>query len=392
MSGMLADRLRQRIHREGPIPFDRFMAAALYDETGGFFVRGGGAGRAGRDFVTSPETGSLFGALIARFLDQWWKRMERPDPFVVVDAGAGSGRLAADVLRATPACAPALRYVLVERSARLREEQRERLPIEPADRALGPAAPGDTGDAPVPVTGIGPIVTALDELPATVAHGVVIANELLDNLPVRIVEWTGENWDEIRVGERDGEFVEIAVPAPPEVATAAKEVRAGAAVAAGTRLPVPMVCAEWIESVSAALHRGALVVVDYAADAASLVDRGQDGWLRTYRAHQRGGKPLADPGEQDVTCDVPIEHLLGVAARAGFTLEEQAYQRDWLHALGLNELADAAAASWRAGAARGDLETLAARSRVSEADALTDPEGLGAHRVVVFSKDIRPSR
>jgi NADH dehydrogenase [ubiquinone] 1 alpha subcomplex assembly factor 7 len=389
---MLADRLRERIHREGPIPFDRFMAAALYDDTDGFFARGGGAGRAGRDFLTSPETGSLFGALIARFLDRWWQRLERPDPFVVVDVGAGSGRLAADVLRSAPRCAPALRYVLVERSARLREEQRERLPIEPADRALGPAAPGDTGDAPVPVTGIGPIITALDELPATVAHGLVIANELLDNLPVRIAEWAGDRWDEIRVGERDGVFVEIAVPAPPEVATAAEAVRAGTALPAGARLPVPMACADWFDSVAAALHRGALVVVDYAADATSLVDRGQDGWLRTYRAHQRGGTHLADPGEQDITCDVPIEHLLAVAARAGFTLEEQAYQRDWLRALGLDELADVAAASWRAGTARGDIETLAARSRVSEADALTDPEGLGAHRAIVFSRGIRPTR
>src|SRR5215218_6545670 len=119
----LAERIAERIRREGPIPFDRFVDAALYDEEGGFFARGGGAGRAGRDFVTSPEVGVLFGTLMARFLDRVWSELARPDPFVVVEAGAGRGRLAADVLRARPDCTPALRYVLVERSAALRAAQ-----------------------------------------------------------------------------------------------------------------------------------------------------------------------------------------------------------------------------------------------------------------------------
>src|SRR4029453_4255387 len=103
----LAERIAERIRHEGPIPFDRFVEAALYDEAGGFFARGGGggrggpgfsargggAGRAGRDFVTSPEVGVLFGALVARYLDRAWTELARPDPFVVVDAGAGRGRL-----------------------------------------------------------------------------------------------------------------------------------------------------------------------------------------------------------------------------------------------------------------------------------------------------------
>src|SRR5215470_8223024 len=91
--------LAERIHREGPIPFDAFVDAALYGD-GGFFATGHGAGRAGRDFVTSPETGTLFGALVARALDGWWSDLDTPDPFFVVEAGAGRGRLAADILRA----------------------------------------------------------------------------------------------------------------------------------------------------------------------------------------------------------------------------------------------------------------------------------------------------
>jgi SAM-dependent MidA family methyltransferase len=285
----LAERISEYIRREGPIPFDRFVAAALYDEDGGFFARGGGAGRAGRDFVTSPEVGALFGALMARFLDRAWADLGRPDPFVVVDAGAGRGRLAADVLRAQPECAPALRYVLVERSATLRAEQRELLAIEPADRALGPAVRVEPDEAPRPVTGVGPLTTSLPELPALeIPAGIVIANELLDNLPFRIVERAGTAWSEIRVGLGDAGFVEVAVPAAPAVGTAAADVAAGSAIPDGARLPVPTATADWLGECGHVLRRGPLVVIDFADAASSLAARGQDQWLRTYRGHERG--------------------------------------------------------------------------------------------------------
>src|SRR3954453_15020810 len=181
--------IRERIGREGPIGFDGFVELALYGE-GGFFTQGRGAGRAGRDFVTSPEVGQLFGALVARALDGGWREAGAPDPFLVIEAGAGRGRLAADVLAAAPGGASALRYVLVERSASLRAAQRDLLPVEPFGDALGPMALDDE-DAPVPVSGMGPIVTGIDELPSVALDGVVFANELLDNLPFRVGERGG---------------------------------------------------------------------------------------------------------------------------------------------------------------------------------------------------------
>src|SRR5262245_28958644 len=108
-----ADVIARRIHREGPIPFDEFMELAMYDDEGGFCTKGGGAGRRGHDFITSPEIGPLFGACVARALDGWWEELDAPDPFLFVEAGAGPGRLAREVLRAEPECLPALRYVLV---------------------------------------------------------------------------------------------------------------------------------------------------------------------------------------------------------------------------------------------------------------------------------------
>jgi SAM-dependent MidA family methyltransferase len=377
------ERIAERIRREGPIGFDVFVEVALYGE-GGFFASGHGAGRGGRDFVTSPEVGTLFGTLVARALDGWWDDLGAPDPFLVVDAGAGRGRLAADVLAAAPRCASALRYVLVERSDELRAAQRELLTLEPVEDALGPVLPGrDEEDGePRGVAGLGPITTHLAELPAVQLDGVVVANELADNLPFRIVERLARGWAEVRVGLDGDGFVETVVPASPELTGEADHV--APACAPGARLPVPTGTREWMRACSSILRRGRLVVVDYIAPAAEIASRGVDGWLRTYRGHQRGTSPLDAPGTQDITADVPLEYLVHAAARAGLVVERDTNQADWLRDLGIDGLVAEARAGWDARAHVGDLEAVKHRSRVVEAAALTDPAGLGAHRVLVF--------
>ena len=124
---------------------------------------------------------------------------------------------------------------------------------------------------------------------------------------------------------------------------------------------------------------------DYAASVDELVARGA-GWLRTYSRHGRGGHPLEHVGEQDITADVMVEQLLHSAAAAGLRLVAQHSQAEWLDSLGIGELVEDGRRAWDAGAARGDLDALAGRSIVSEAAALTDPTGLGAHRVFTFRR------
>src|SRR5262245_18792053 len=314
-----ADVLAERIHREGPIPFDAFVEGALYGD-GGFFAEGHGAGRAGRDFVTSPETGSLFGALVARAVDRWWTDLGNPDPLFVVEAGAGRGRLAADVLRAVPDCSPALRYLLIQRSPALRAAQRELLALVPVEDAIGPTVVVDDDNDAVPVTGTGPIVASLAELPVVPLTAVVLANELLDNLPFRLVERGDDTWLEVRVGLDPGAtFVEVLVPATDGLSAEADLVAMGT-VPFGARLPVPTGAREWLHDCARAVSRGVLVIVDYSATASELVARGANGWLRTYRGHDRGASPLVAPGEQDITHDVPLEYLTRTAARAGWEL------------------------------------------------------------------------
>ena len=98
-------------------PVERFVDRALYDPATGFYEAGGRAGRRGGSFLTSPEVGPLFGAVISRALDAWWDAAGQPAEWVVVDAGAGPGTLARTILVARPRCAPALDLVCVERTA-----------------------------------------------------------------------------------------------------------------------------------------------------------------------------------------------------------------------------------------------------------------------------------
>jgi len=173
-----------------PLRFDEFQDRALYDPTSGFFAAGGRAGRRGADFITSVEVGPLFGAVLARAIEQWWRDMGSPDEWTIVEAGAGRGALAASILSA--GLPDGVSYVLVERSAALREE---------AERLLGDRA------------------AVRDAMPVGPFVGVILANELLDNLATRVVERTADGWAEVWVDAsgRDELRAGPDVPVPPGI-------------------------------------------------------------------------------------------------------------------------------------------------------------------------------
>ena len=361
------------INRQGPLRFDEFLELALYGPDG-FYARGGGAGRRG-DFLTSPEVGPLFGAVVARALDEEWRRLEQPDPFVVVEAGAGRGQLARTVLHASPACAGALRYVCVERSPALRAAAAAVLHAEPASMLLGPVVGADEELQVVP--GRGPVVAVVEELPATVAVHAVVANELLDNLPFRLLQRHERGWGEVLVGmEVDGGLGELLVDAAPDVA--AEATRLAPDAPCGARIPLQHAAVDWLRRALALVGRGRVMVVDYADTTAGLAMRPWNHWTRTYRAHGRGGTPLDAPGSQDVTCEVAVDQLAAAVGRP----DADRSQAQWLASQGIDELVAVARSTWQERAHLGDLTALAARSRVGEAEALCDPGGLGAFRVL----------
>jgi SAM-dependent MidA family methyltransferase len=367
------------VGRHGPLPVERVLELALYDSDTGFYETGGRAGGRRGDFLTSPEVGPLFGAVMARALDGWWQDLGEPDPFVVVEAGAGPGTLCRTVLAAAPACARVLRYVLVERSATERGLHGEALRLEDPAFAFAPVDP--TGERPVPGPPEGPICVSLGELPRVSGPAVVLANELLDNLPFGLAARRDGRWHEVRVGvaDRSSSLVELLVPLVADRERLLE--RLVPDPAEGARVPLQEPARMWLrEALAVAGRAGRVVAFDYASTTAEMAARPPDEWLRSYRGHARGRGYLDDLGGQDVTCEVAVDQLAVVRAPVA-----DRTQADWLTAHGIDELVTEGRRFWAERAHIGDLAAFRARSRVNEAEALLDSTGLGAFRVLEWA-------
>jgi len=328
-----------------PRRFDTFVEQALYGDEG-FYATGGRAGHADGDFTTSVENGSLFGSCVARWLDAVWDELGRPDPFVVIEGGSGPGRLCRDVFLAVDDCRDALRYVMVERSTIQRRDA--------YDLVAGTCFPGHE-EAPV---------AAVADLPPGPFTGVVLANELLDNLPPRLVRLTQAGWEELYV---DGSSF-VGREAEPALAAMASALVGDAPV--GAVVPVQLKASVWVRRACDLLERGRVLIADYGVrTTAELARRPVADWLRTFRRHQRGTGPLLDVGHQDITCEVAFDQLPAV--------HRLTRQAEWLLECGLEELIEGARQQWERAAAMPSARDLAARTLVDEAAALTRRGGLG---------------
>jgi SAM-dependent MidA family methyltransferase len=298
----LAERLRARIRRAGPVTFRDWMEAALYDEREGYYRRRDLArwGRAG-DYRTGPETSPLFAATFARYFAALFDELGRPPSFFLVEAGGGAGHFAEGVLRTLRRDAPelfgALRYVFAEASEDARRRAAERL-VPFAARVE---------------------FRRLEEFAEAPEACVLFSNELLDALPVHRVRARGGRLVELCVGvDERGDFVWVErEPSTPLLA--AHFERAGVRLAEGQAAEVCLAADDWVARAARLVRRGFLVTVDYGAESAELYGPPQrmEGTLRAFRRHAFAEDLLDDPGGQDLTANVNWTQVREAGERAG---------------------------------------------------------------------------
>jgi SAM-dependent MidA family methyltransferase len=298
----LAERLRERIRREGPITFHDWMAAALYDPQDGYYCRRDLPrwGRTG-DYRTAPERSPLFAATFARYFASLYEDLGAPEVLTIIEAGAGAGHFAQGVLETLRSTFPdifaATRYLIDEASDDARE--RARLRLSPfADRLA---------------------FRRLKDIETPIDAGIIFANELLDAFPVHRVTMRGGKLLESHVGlNSTGAFRWVEKePSTPHLITYFE--RLGINLREGQIAEVNLQAHEWMALAASTLKRGYLIIVDYGADATDLYHptQRQQGTLRAFHRHQFAHDPLAHPGQQDLTTTVDWTSLIHTGQENG---------------------------------------------------------------------------
>ena len=346
----LPERLLERIAREGPISFYDFMRAALYDPADGYYARGAAIGEGG-DFLTSPHASPAFAAALARlFAIEAEATAARVD---LVEVGAGDGRFLEDfafaLSRIDPQLHECLHLTAVEGSAAGRRAIAAR-GIEPEPRILESAA--ELGEGSV--------------------EGWIFSNELYDALPVVRVQGTNEGLAELRVGADNGRFLWTAAPAPPELQEHLAQF--GVVLEPGQKAEIATDAAALHRTLARALSRGSIVAFDYGHPARILYHpfARPEGTLAVHIGGRRGGDPLEDPGERDLTAHVNWDVLLAAGEAEGLRAERLMRQGMFLTEIGILDFAGSDAEKWRI-------------------FRLIDPEGMGEElSVLVQRKGVVP--
>ena len=315
MSSALTSLILERIRRSGPLTVAEFVDEALYHDQLGYYERAGQRSGRGGDFITSVDVGPVFGELLAAQFAEMWSRLSaapahagigRAGRFDLVEAAAGNGRLARDILDAAAARHPdfyaAARLHLIERSPRARAAQAG---------VLGPHLPR--------------LVASWSELPDEV-DGVIYANELLDALAPHLVVMREVGLREVYV-DADGDRLTTREDTVSSSRIPEYLGRVGTRLQPGWFAEVNLAAADWIRQAGGRLARGFLVVIDYGREASTLYSASHaTGTLTTYRLHaaerrEDGPGWLLEPGERDITSHVDLTGVRLAAEDAGLRLQ-----------------------------------------------------------------------
>ncbi len=317
MSTELERKLIERIERDGPITFRDFMQAALYDAELGYYntvrLKIGSEG----DYYTSSNVHPAFGAMLARAFVELWDRSV--DPLTLVEFGAGTGKLACDVLSTMrdehAVLFERLSYVIIETSPAMRELQRNKL------------------------TGFSDRVRWLEreKLERSPITGIVFSNEFVDALPVHRVRRKSRRLEELYVARAHDEPCLAPAWGEPSTGGLGEYIeRLGASLREDQIIEINLDAIEWLAGMARAIPRGYLVTIDYGDLARHLwtSDR-RSGTLRSFYKHRLIDSPLERVGEQDITASVNFTALIEYGRNLGFELVSYERQTAFLTRMGL---------------------------------------------------------
>ena len=332
VSQELSTRIAAEIARHGGwLSFARYMEMALYEPGLGYYSNPGQVFGAAGDFVTAPELTPLFGATLARQVSPWLK-----DPAlagsvqVVLEVGGGSGMLAAQLLNALDNVGHhEVRYLILELSAERREHQRQTL------KSLAP--------------GLMDRVGWLETFPESFA-GVVVANELLDAMPVQLFEWQADaeaELQEMGVTWVDGQFAWAPRPADAVLTETVTALRnrlgpEGAQWHSPYRSEVCPAQQAWMRTLADCMTAGVVMLLDYGfAEPEYYHPQRDQGTLMCHYRHRSHADPFLWPGLSDITAHVDFTALARAATAEGFSLVGYTSMAAFLLNAGLlDELAD----------------------------------------------------
>lgn len=355
---------------EGRIPFADYMDLVLYHPEHGYYASQDAIIGPSGDFITSPHLGHDFGELLAVQFAEMWHHLNRPDPFDVVEMGAGQGLIAADTLAYLEThhadCFAALCYRIVEQSPALRASQQQRL-----SRWRHKLRWQD-----------------LEQLPARLV-GCFFSNELVDALPVHQVVRTADGLGEIYVTVRGEGLAEVvgplSTPALREYFHLVKVDLFAPEYSQDYRTEVNLAALDWLKAVADHLERGYVLTVDYGYPASRYYSRVRSqGTLQCYYRHAHHDNPYSHIGHQDITAHVDFTALEYQGERCGLEKIGVTQQGLFLMALGigdrLNQLAEIQ---------QRDAQTLNYAIRRRQAlHELMNPMGMGNFMVLVQGKGI----
>ena len=317
----LREKIEQEICERGPIPFSRYMELCLYDPEDGYYARNAEQfGKAG-DFYTSSDVHAVFGRLVARQFEEMWRALGSPEAIDLVELGPGRGLFAQDVLdwseKKFPDFFHAMRYVLVESSAALRQRIEKTLKHH-----------SESGKA---------VLTALyppNQL--STAPTIVFANEFFDALPVEVLSAKGS----LRIDTREGRFTETwANPSPEELEFLD---RYSVHPEPHERIEAPLAAQQFMDRIAAKIERGFFLTIDYGYTREEQLAGRHRGTLKSIRQHSISTNPYEAAGEQDITADVNFTALAAAAERQGMQTQKLTTQSQFLMGIGeANQFADA---------------------------------------------------